>query len=99
MNLRVKEGSLLGRLEKNSAVIPTSEKIQKRMESGRQSCPLSRSCFGWKAGGRVEDVSVITPRGGGQCDHPHFVSCPLVMDLAIASSYIQAMFALPRRSL
>lgn len=70
------------------------KKIQKRLERGRQSCPLSPTCIWCTAGGRVEDVSVIIPRTGCWCDHPRFVLCSSVMDLAIASSCIQTTFTL-----
>lgn len=95
MDLRGTKCSLFRRLELNSAVMPTSEKkIQKRLERGRQSCPLSPTCIWCTAGGRFGDVSVIIPRTGCRCDHPRFVLCSSVMDLALASSCIQTAFTL-----
>lgn len=70
------------------------KKIQKRLERGRQSCPLSPTCIWCTAGGRFGDVSVIIPRTGCRCDHPRFVLCSSVMDLALASSCIQTTFTL-----
>lgn len=51
-------------------------------------CPLSVSCIWCEAGGSMEDVSVIRPREGCQCDHPCFALCSSVMDLVAASSYL-----------
>lgn len=54
--------SLPRRLEKNPAVMPTSEKRNPKEAAKCQAeFPLAPSCLWCKAGGRVGDVSEITP--------------------------------------